>query len=77
MKWIENLKSIANKNSSGNCPFCNSINTDFAYQPIEKDDIRGYGAVWCDDCKKAFSLSRVDLTNEKENIKPIPEGLIF
>ena len=30
LKWIENLKSIFDKNTPGNCPVCNSINMDYS-----------------------------------------------
>lgn len=35
LKWTKNLKSIFDKNTSGNCPSCNSINTDYSMHIID------------------------------------------
>mgnify|MGYP007094069871 CR=1 FL=1 len=45
MKWIKDLKSIIDKNIPGNCPVCNSINTDYSMSVIEYKTYMGYGVM--------------------------------
>ena len=75
MKWLVNLESIAQNKQSGTCPFCNSENTDYAYNRVKNSDM-GYGAVWCNECKRAFHISRIKITDES-HVKEIPKDLIY
>ena len=45
LKWAKNLKSIFDKNTPGNCPFCNSINTDYSMHIIDDKTNMGYGVM--------------------------------
>ena len=45
LKWIKNLESIIDKNTLCNCPFCNSINTDYSMHVIDDKTNMGYGVM--------------------------------
>lgn len=76
MKWLSNLESIATQKKAGPCPYCNSSNTDYSIEKATKGKI-GYGDVWCNDCRRAFHISRID-TSIVELRNPIkPEKLIY
>ena len=74
-KWKQNLINMCKYEKVGKCPFCGSENTDFGFTRLS--DI-GFGALWCNDCKHAFHISRV-IWGEKESLheKQPPEGLKF
>lgn len=76
MKWLKNLQLLSNNNGTGQCPFCNSDNTDYAVNIIDEKTMMGYGAIWCNDCKNAFHISRIKITKNMK-IKTIPKGLVF
>lgn len=76
MKWLKNLESIAKNHKSGLCPICGSKETDFGYSIIDPKSRMGYGAVWCNSCRHAFHISRVEVKDEK-HIKEIPHNLIY
>ena len=63
LKWANNLKSIIDKNAPGNCPVCNSINTDYSMHIIDDKTNMGYGVIWCNDCKSAFHISSITVIN--------------
>lgn len=52
MKWLDNLASIKQLHKAGKCPYCGQENTD--YRLLEISSGKGYGDVWCNDCKKLF-----------------------
>lgn len=72
----KNLKSIIDKNIQGNCPVCNSINTDYSMSVIEYKTNMGYSVIWCNDCKNAFYISRIKISSNMKN-SLIPEDLTF
>ena len=76
LKWAKNLKSIIDKNTPGNCPVCNSINTDYSVHIIDDKTNMGYGVIWCNDCKNAFHISRIKVSPNMKN-GLIPEELNF
>ena len=45
---------------------------NYGYQTLHKNSKSGFGAVWCEDCRNAFILCRVILTNEKARAKILP-----
>ena len=45
MKWANNLKSFFDKNNPGNCPVCNSINTDYSMHIIDDKTNMGYSVM--------------------------------
>ena len=76
MKWLDNLQSIAENNKAGNCPFCDSHNTDHGFVLDDENSKMGHGAIWCNDCKKAYHISRIKISNDMR-IKDIPKNLDF
>ena len=76
MKWIKNLNSLAVNGNVGQCPFCNSDDTDSSFITINKKSGMGYEVIWCNKCKHAFRVSRIKVSNEMEE-KEIPKDLIF
>ena len=76
LKWIKNLESIIDKNTTGICPFCNSINTDYSMHIIDDKTNMGYGVIWCNNCKSAFHISRIKVSPNMKNTL-VPEGLKY
>lgn len=75
-KWIDNLKSIVDNGNAGDCPLCHSHNTDFSIKKTRKD--MGYGVVWCNDCHKAFHISRINISGIKSmGNSDVPKSLIY
>ena len=77
MKWLENLKSIGAGGNVGKCPFCGSENTDYKCSVVDPENGNGYMDIWCNDCKKAFHMSRMQVTGDMKTDGEIPAGLIY
>lgn len=75
MKWLDNITSIINTHSAGKCPYCGSKNTD--YRAVEISHGNGYGDVWCNDCRKAFHISRMSISQEIVREIKLPESLDY
>ena len=60
-KWIKVLGNFAGGRKVA-CPNCGSHRLKDAY--IELGEQRGFGALWCEDCKEGLSLSRVNLIGD-------------
>lgn len=76
MKWLNNLKSIATDKKAGPCPYCHSNNTDYGFVVGDKETHIGYGAVWCNDCRRACHISRV-LISADTKIASVPKDLKY
>ena len=72
--WTHNIENIATKLNPGNCPNCNSENTDYKYTLIKSD--WGCCDIWCNDCKHAVHISRIKIEGNTSN-KAIPNDLIY
>lgn len=59
----------------GPCPYCGSENTDCTFEALNSERM-GYGVLWCNDCKRAYHISRM-IVPEGYKKKPIPKGLAF
>ena len=75
MKWLDNITNIIATYNAGKCPFCNSENTDYRIINLSSDI--GYGDVWCNDCKKAFHISRMKISEDIIKISEIPKSLNY
>lgn len=75
MKWLKNLETIAESKKSGVCPYCGSENTDYSFcgTPLNI----GFGVVWCNDCKKAYHISRIQIVDGYNLNKEIPKDLSY
>lgn len=76
-KWLENLKSIANTRSAGKCPFCGSVNTAYKCSIAVPESKLGYMDIWCNDCKKAFHVSRMQVSEDMKTDGEIPKDLKY
>ena len=76
MKWLENLISLAENSVVGKCPYCGSQNTAFGYQKLTEEGY-GYGAVWCNDCKKGHFIERVDISHIRNLGANIPRDVSY
>lgn len=75
MKWLKNLERISINGIPGECPYCKSENTDYALNVDDEKTSMGYGSIWCNDCKKAFHISRIKV--DKKYVKEIPKDLSY
>ena len=78
-KWMQALLSLV-KGNKARCPHCGSDNIDYGYVILNKKQKSGYGAVWCNDCRHAFPLSRVAIQNkedEKKIVPDLPKDIVF
>lgn len=77
MNWIDSLKNIAaHRKTGGNVRNAGSDNTDYACHVISPEKRNGYMDVWCNDCKRAYHISRMEVTdNMKKGI--CPKNLIY
>lgn len=76
MRWQKNLLCFAENNTVGKCPYCSSQNTSFGYRKLTAEGY-GYGAIWCNDCRKGYFLDRADLRQIKNLGENIPEDISF
>ena len=75
--WLGEYANLI-KNNEATCPKCGSHELNYGYE--SKNNKSGFGAVWCEDCRSAFILSRVILTNEtarQKIVAALPEDLKF
>lgn len=74
-KWVKNLKSVIENNNAGVCPYCLSKNTGYSTKNTIGD--MGYADIWCNDCKKAVHISRMNVYGIKPGEDDIPKGLVY
>ena len=78
-KWLQALLNLV-KGEKAKCPHCGSGNIDYGYVILNKEKKSGYGAVWCNDCRHAFNLSRVVVKKkeeEKKVVSDLPKDIVF
>ena len=78
-KWLNEYKSLLNGRTT-TCPKCGRHNLNYGYEVLKSDNNSGFGAVWCEDCRSAFILCRVILTDEtarKKIVPTLPKDLKF
>lgn len=76
-KWFDNLKNILICGNVGKCPFCGSVNTDYKCSIVQQESRNGYMDIWCNDCNRAFHLSRMQVTEDMKTDGSIPEKLKY
>ena len=77
MKWKDNLLSISKTGRSGKCPCCGSEQTDYKCTIVVPEKRMGYMDVWCNECKNAHHISRMEISNTLKTKGDIPEGLKY
>lgn len=70
-----NIENIAKFNIPGKCQCCSSSDTEYTAVKI-KDDF-GYAVIWCNNCKRACNISRIQITDKTVIGKKIPNRLIY
>ena len=76
-KWIDTFCDYLGGRVA-TCPSCGCHN--FTEGLIELSSGTGFGAFWCENCHRALSLCRADLTNvesRKKIISALPTDLKF
>lgn len=76
-KWIENLKNISDKGSAGKCLFCGSVNMDYKCTVVVPESRLGFMDIWCNDCRKAFHVSRMQVSEDMKTDGEIPKDLKY
>ena len=75
MKWLRNIEQIAIDNTVGVCPYCQSNDTEYCAKGVKNGF--GYAVIWCNNCKHAYSISRLKINKNTITDKTIPSDLIF
>ncbi|MBR1806544.1 MAG: hypothetical protein IJ774_09195 [Selenomonadaceae bacterium] len=77
-KWMNALKEFANGREA-TCPVCGGHKFAEGYLASKTNGEYGWGAVWCENCRNAFTLSRVHLTEEmsRKIVSSLPDDLKF
>ena len=78
-KWLDEILKFVN-GQKPTCPICGKHNFNTGYLELNVKEHTGWGAVWCEDCRSAFALSRVILTSEtarQKIVAALPEDLKF
>ena len=77
MKWRDNLINIAQAGESGKCPHCGSARTDYKCTIVVPDKRLGYMDIWCNDCLRAYHVSRMEVPEDLKTDGEIPQGLTY
>lgn len=56
--WIKNIIAIRNGELDTACPICGAKRVQYKETIVNAKTGRGYGDIWCDECKHALHLSR-------------------
>lgn len=78
-KWLDNISAFC-AGKEPTCPNCKGHNFKDGYLTSKSNPIYGWGAIWCEDCRNAFVISRMVFTNEKVKNKivdSLPSDLKF
>lgn len=75
--WLENLRSVSERGSAGKCPFCGSVNMDYKASIVIQMSRLGYMDIWCNDCKRAFHVSRMQIPEGMRVDGEIPKDLKY
>lgn len=76
-KWLGNLRGIAGGEGAGKCSFCGSVNTDYKCSVVDQKSKIGYMDIWCNDCKKAFHISRMQVAEDMKTYGEMPKDLKY
>lgn len=77
MKWLENINNIAKGISPGKCPYCGSENTDYGCTVVIPEKRLGHMTVWCNDCLRAYHMSRMEVPEGLKTEGSIPKNLKY
>lgn len=77
MKWRDNLVNIAQTGKPGKCPYCGGKRTDYKCTVVIPDKRLGYMDVWCNDCLRAYHMSRMKVEKNLKIEGEVPSGLVY
>ena len=77
MKWLYSLIELQRGEKHVNCPHCGEETLDYGFIVLDKVHKRGFGAIWCNNCRHGYTLCRADLKDEKKLIDEIPAGIVY
>ena len=77
-RWINTMAAYVGGREA-TCPVCGGHKFEYGYVEVNKTEHLGWGAFWCEDCRSAFVLSRVLLTEEtrQKTVSSLPKDLKF
>lgn len=75
MKWAKNIESVFSSGRVGKCPHCGSGDTDYSITTVSND--MGYGDMWCNTCKRAYHISRMQTKGISCQSKKLPSNLKY
>lgn len=75
-KWLNNIINLSSTGNVGVCPYCGSDDTDYKYTLTDKEESIGYADLWCNNCKRAYHISRMVVESETPN-KDVPKDLNY
>ena len=67
-KMINALAAFSNEREA-TCPKCGGHRFKAGYIETNKKEQRGFGAFWCEDCRQALGLCRVNLKSAEMRSK--------
>ena len=70
-KWVKALCAVT-CGGAATCPNCGGHQFKDGYIELNKKEHTGWGALWCEDCRNAFVVSRVILDQEEIRAKIVP-----
>ena len=67
-KLINALGAFSNEREAS-CPYCGGHKFEISYVETNKKEQRGFGSFWCEECRRALGLCRVNLKNADKRSK--------
>lgn len=77
MKWAKNFDNIVRKKRPGECPYCGSDHTDYNCTISIPEKRLGHMTIWCNDCLRAYHISRMEVSEDLKKDREIPQGLNY
>ena len=74
-KWYDSINNMLVGDPLPKCPFCNSKNTDYRMIQISGD--LGTADIWCNKCKKAIHISRIEVPKDRIREVVLPQSLKY
>lgn len=76
-KWLDNFKRIINVRKAGKCPYCKGVNTDYKCTVVVPEGRLGFMDIWCNDCRRAFHVSRMQVPEDMKTDGEVPKDLKY
>ena len=75
-KWME-IQVQVDAVDEEKSPYCGSRDVSYKETLFAKDSTAGYADIWCNDCRRAYHISRGEFRNPKGKDLVIPRGLEY